>query len=97
MINLEMINERILLESVDYDDRESTTLILPEGANKTHRYFKVLAVGPGLITHDGVRVEPTVKVGDLVIMISGGVNLRINMTDYKVASERDLIAVVSQE
>tara|TARA_R100001244_G_scaffold25113_4_gene25659 strand:- start:104367 stop:104660 length:294 start_codon:yes stop_codon:yes gene_type:complete len=94
---LKMMNERILLELVDYDDRESTTLILPEGAHKTHLYFRVLAVGPGMVTHNGQRVEPTVKEGDMVIMVGGGTPIRIDRKDYRIATERDFIAVVPEK
>jgi co-chaperonin GroES (HSP10) len=57
---------------------------------------RVLAVGPGRRTSDGVLVEPDVKVGDVVRLAPGkAIEAVFDQRRVWVSRERELLAVES--
>jgi chaperonin GroES len=92
----EPMNERILVKQTEVDDRKDSKLILPND-NRLHKYFRVLAVGPGMVTQTGERVKPTLSEGDLVLMLSkSGTSIRINDEEFKLTSEREILCKVTE-
>jgi len=60
------LRDFILLQPEPMPEREGLIHIPRTAKNQRYR-GKVLAVGPGRVTDRGVRVEPEVRPGDLVI------------------------------
>lgn len=56
---------------------------------------KVIAIGPGKLRDDGVRVEMSVKVGDMVLFKKYAPDeVKFEGETYLVLAESDLMAVV---
>lgn len=89
------MNERILVRLIELDDRKDTKILMPKGLKSNHCYCEVVAVGPGVLTQSGSRVEPTVSVGDVVLMLpSHGTKIRVHGEDLKLTSEREILCKV---
>jgi chaperonin GroES len=62
------INDKVLLKREAKEIVTPWGLIIPEVAQEDNDRARVVAVGPGRELPNGKRVEPRVKVGDLVIL-----------------------------
>lgn len=60
--------DRILVQRIKPDTKTATGIFLPETAVKELNEAKVVAVGPGALDKDGKRVQPSVAVGDKVLI-----------------------------
>jgi len=70
-------------------------LIIPENFVKENGTGEVVAVGPGRITQNGIRVPVDVQVGDNVIyMLNVGENVTIDGVNYLVLREQHILASI---
>lgn len=60
--------DRILVQRIKPDTKTATGIFLPETAVKELNEAKVVAVGPGALDKEGKRVQPSVAVGDKVLI-----------------------------
>lgn len=69
---------------------------VPFGTGETHTTGKVLAVGHGIITENGL-VPLFVNVDDTVMFLkSTGVEVRIDGQLYLIVKEKDVIGIVEE-
>ena len=69
---LRPLNDRIIIELVEKEERTASGIFLPDTAAKEKpQTGEVIAVGPGKLNEKGERVAVDVKVGDKVRIISG--------------------------
>jgi len=93
-VNLSPIGDRILVE---VDNSETTTasgIVLME-RNKTEVEAKVLAVGTGARTEEGILIPMTVTVGSVILFPKSALQeVTINNKKYGVVKERDVFGVI---
>ncbi len=90
------LNEKILVERMEADDKTAGGIILPDAAKEKPKQGKILAVGEGRITKDGKKRELQVKVGESVLFTSyAGDEFKID-GEKKVLlmREDDILAVI---
>ncbi len=73
-------------------------IIIPETATKDRpQKAEVLAVGPGLLTPEGVRVAMDVKVGDHVLVSKYAADeVKIGGEDYYIIHQTSVLAVIEK-
>ena len=69
------LNDKILVERLEADDKTSGGIILPDTAKEKPKQGKILAVGEGKPLDSGKRATFQVKVGDRVLKHSGDYQL----------------------
>jgi chaperonin GroES len=95
-MKLRPLGDRVILAPLAKEEVTKGGIILPSTVDKERpEQGKVIAVGPGKLRDDGVRVEMSVKVGDMVLFKKYAPD-EIKMDDetYLVLSESDLMAIV---
>ena len=95
-MKLRPLGDRVILAPLAKEEVTKGGIILPSTVDKERpEQGKVIAVGPGKLRDDGVRVELSVKVGDMVLFKKYAPD-EIKMDDetYLVLSESDLMAIV---
>lgn len=95
-MKLRPLGDRVILAPLAKEEVTKGGIILPSTVDKERpEQGKVIAVGPGKLRDDGVRVEMSVKVGDMVLFKKYAPD-EIKMDDetYFVLSESDLMAIV---
>lgn len=95
-MKLRPLGDRVILAALAKEEVTKGGIILPSTVDKERpEQGKVIAVGPGKLRDDGVRVEMSVKVGDMVLFKKYAPD-EIKMDDetYLVLSESDLMAIV---
>jgi chaperonin GroES len=94
-IKLKPLDERIVVEPVEAEEKTAGGIVLPDTAKEKPQRGKVLAIGPGKLLEDGKRVALSVTVGDEVIYGKySGSEIEIDGRDLKILRESDVLAKV---
>ena len=89
------LNEKIVVERLEADDKSAGGIILPDTAKEKPKQGKVLAVGDGKALENGKRAAFQVKVNDRVLFTSySGSEVTVDGKEYLVMTEDDILAVV---
>lgn len=73
-------------------------ILLPETAQEKPKEGEVIAVGPGSMNAEGVKLEPSLKEGDRVLFTSyAGTEVKCaeDSEDLLIMSEDDVLAVLA--
>ena len=95
---LQPLNDRVLVQPLEAEEKSAGGIILPETAQQAPREGKVIAVGPGKLLDTGERQQMSVKVDDIVVYTEyGGTEVKLG-TDREVLvlRESDILAVVEE-
>lgn len=93
---LKPLADHIIVEAVVKEEKTSSGIYLPDTAAKEKpQTGKVIAVGKGKVLENGTRIEPEVKVGEVVVFAKySGTEVKVDEKDYLILSERDILAVL---
>lgn len=95
-MNIRPLGDKLLLEPVTADEKSKGGLFIPDCAKEKPQEGIVRAVGTGRLDDKGNRVPFDVTVGDHVLVSKyGGVDIKVEGKDYKLASSDDVLAVLS--
>jgi chaperonin GroES len=89
------LNDKIVVERVEADDKTSGGIILPDSAKEKPKQGKILALGEGAFLDNGQRASFQVKVGDRVLFTSyAGSEVSVDNKEYLIMTEDDILAIV---
>ncbi len=89
------LNDRILVQRLEQEDKTSGGIIIPDSAKEKPAEGKVVAVGNGKLNDKGERVAMEVKVGDhLLFSKYGGTDVKLDGEDYLIMREEDVLGIV---
>ena len=89
------LNEKIVVERLEADDRTAGGIILPDTAKEKPKQGKIISVGDGKLLDDGKRAAFQVKVGDKVLFSSySGNEVTVDNKEFLLMTEDDVLAVV---
>ena len=93
---LKPLADHSIVEAVVKEEKTSSGIYLPDTAAKEKpQTGKVIAVGKGKVLENGTRVEPEVKVGEVVVFAKySGTEVKVDEKEYLILSERDILAVL---
>ncbi len=94
-INVKPLDERIVVEPVEAEERTAGGIVLPDTAKEKPQRGTVLAIGPGKMMDSGDRCPVSVAVGDEVIYGKySGTDIEIDGRDVKILRESDILAKI---
>ncbi len=89
------LNENILIERLEAEQKTAGGILLPDNAKEKPRKGKVLDRGEGKVLDNGKRGTFTVNVGDIVLFSSyAGSEITIGDKEYLIMTENDILAIV---
>lgn len=93
------LGDRVIVKRDKGDEKTAGGLYIPEAAQEQMCRGEVIAVGPGRVTSQGVRVEPSVKRGDRVLFSryagqERGQRFDRSESDQIILREDDILAVL---
>ena len=92
------LHDRVLVESLDSEEKTSGGIIIPDTAKEKPQEGKVVAVGPGSKTEDGKITPMDVKVGDQVLFGKwSGTEVKIDGKEYSIMKESDIMGVIAKK
>ena len=91
------LHDRVLVESLDSEEKTSGGIIIPDTAKEKPQEGKVIAVGPGSKSEDGKITPMDVKVGDHILFGKwSGTEVKIDGKEYSIMKESDIMGVVGK-
>lgn len=97
-MNLQPLDDRILVQRTEAEERTSGGILLPDSAKEKPKRGKIVATGPGKVTKDGKRTPLQVKVGDTVLFTSwAGDEVHKQFSageDLLIMREEDVLAII---
>ena len=94
------LGDRVLVKEYKTKEEKKTAsgIIIPETATADDvKMGKVISVGAGLYTQNGVSIPMSVKEGDEVMIPAyGGQEIKLNKEKYILFRESDLLAVFKE-
>ena len=92
------LHDRVLVESLDSEEKTSGGIIIPDTAKEKPQEGKVIAVGPGSKSEDGKITPMDVKVGDHVLFGKwSGTEVKVDGKEYSIMKESDIMGVISKK
>lgn len=94
-IKFRPMDDRVLVEPVEADEKTAGGIILPDAAREKPQRGVVIATGPGKLLDSGKRGEMGVSIGDEVFYGKySGTEIEFGTDKYVVIRESDILAVV---
>ena len=88
------LHDRVLIQSLDSEEKTSGGIIIPDTAKEKPQEGKVIAVGPGAKSDDGKTTPMDVKVGDHVLFGKwSGTEVKIDGKEYSIMKESDIMGI----
>ena len=95
MVRLRPLDDRVVVEPLEAEDKTSGGIILPDTAKQKPQRGRIIAVGPGKMLDNGHRAALNVTQGDEVIFGRyAGNDIEVNRKELKIMRESDILAKV---
>lgn len=93
-MKLKPLADRVILKSVEAEEKTKSGIILTAGAQEKPEMAEVVAVGPGGMV-DGKEVVMTVQVGQKVVASKyAGSPVKVDGEEYTIVKQSDILAIV---
>jgi len=92
---IQPLGDRILVKSLEGEEKSPGGIILPDVAKEKPQEGKVLAVGKGRLLEDGTVKPLETKVGDTVLYAKySGTEVNHEEKEFLIVREDDILAVL---
>ncbi len=90
------LGDRIVVKALDKEEVSASGIIIPDTAKEKPQEGEVIAVGPGRMTDDGVRLSIDLNKGDKILFSKyAGTEVKLNGSDeYLILRESDILAKI---
>jgi chaperonin GroES len=90
---LQPLADRLVVKPIQKEEMTKSGIFIPDTAKEKPQEGEVIAIGPGKMTDDGVRIPLELKVGDRVIYSKyGGSEIKIDDVEMIILRESDILA-----
>jgi len=92
---IQPLSDRVVVQALDEAEQMRGGLYIPDTAKEKPSQGTVVAVGPGKISDEGVRMDMDVSVGDKVLYGKySGTDVTLDGSEYLILRESDILAIV---
>jgi chaperonin GroES len=90
---LQPLADRVVVKPVANEVKTKSGIYIPDTAKEKPQEVEIIAVGPGRLTDDGLRIAIDLKVGDRVIYAKyGGSEIKEDDQELVIMRESDILA-----
>ena len=94
-VSVKPLADRVVVEPLEEEEQMRGGLYIPDTAKEKPQSGKIVAVGPGKLSEEGVRIEPDVAVGQTVLYGKySGTEVTVEADDYLILRESDILAIL---
>lgn len=91
------VRDRMVVKLLEAQTTTAGGIVIPDAATEKPNRAKVIAVGAGHLTKEGLVIPLEVKVGDTVLFGQyAGQNVKIDGEEYLILKEEDVMAVIEE-
>ena len=92
------LGDKIVILPQEEGEQMYGNIIVPDAGQEKPEIGKVLAVGVGRVSTNGVLIENTLEVGDIVMVPKFGAQVVVVENEtYIVASENDVLGIIKNK
>jgi len=96
-MNVRPLQDRILVRRVEETEKTRGGIIIPDSAKERPLEGKVIAVGNGKRTEEGVLVKLDVKAGDRILFGKySGTEVKVDGEERLILREDDILGVIEK-
>ena len=89
------LQDRILIQRVDSEEKTSGGIIIPDSAKEKPQEGLVVSTGKGKVRDDGNIIPLDVAAGDRVLFSKyAGTDVTLDGEDYTILREDDILAIL---
>lgn len=93
-MSLKPLFDNVLVERIEQSNTTKGGVIIPDTAKEKPAEGKVIAVGSGKTTEQGVTIPLTVQVGDVVVFTKwGGNEITLDGKTLVILKETDILGI----
>ena len=90
---LQPLADRVVVKPLANEQKTKSGIYIPDTAKEKPQEGEIIAVGPGRLTDDGMRIAVDLRVGDIVIYARyGGSEIKIDNQELVIMRESDILA-----
>ena len=94
-VNVQPLADRVVVSPLEEEEEMRGGLYIPDTAKEKPQSGKIVAVGPGKPSEEGVRIDPDVEVGQTVLYGKySGTEVTVEGEEYLILRESDILAVL---
>ena len=94
-VNVQPLADRVVVSPLEEEEEMRGGLYIPDTAKEKPQSGKIVAVGPGKLSEEGVRIDPDVEVGQTVLYGKySGTEVTVEGEEYLILRESDILAVL---
>ena len=94
-VNVEPLADRVVVLPLEDEEQMGGGLYIPDTAKEKPQSGKIVAVGPGKLSEEGVRIKPDVEAGQTVLYGKySGTEVTVEGEDYLILRESDILAIL---
>lgn len=95
-VNVKPLADRVVVLPLEEEEQMRGGLYIPDTAKEKPQSGKIVAVGPGKLSEEGVRIDPDVEVGQTVLYGKySGTEVTVEGDEYLILRESDILAIIS--
>ena len=89
------LHDRILVKRLDQEAKSKGGIIIPDTAKEKPMEGRVIAVGTGKVSEEGVVTPLDVKKGDRILFSKySGTEIKLDGEEHLIVREDDILAVL---
>jgi len=94
-VNVQPLADRVVVLPLEEEEQMRGGLYIPDTAKEKPQSGKIVAVGPGKLSEEGVRIDPDVEVGQTVLYGKySGTEVTVEGDEYLILRESDILAII---
>jgi chaperonin GroES len=94
---LRPLDDNIVIRPHKAEEMTAGGIVLPDAAKEKPLRGDIVAVGKGLTLKSGMLVEPSVKVGDVVMFGRySGTDVKLDGVEHKIMREAEILAIIEE-
>ena len=94
-VNVKPLADRVVVLPLEEEEQMRGGLYIPDTAKEKPQSGKIVAVGPGKLSDEGVRIDPDVEVGQTVLYGKySGTEVTVEGDEYLILRESDILAII---
>ena len=94
-VKVEPLAARVVVSALEEEAQMRGGLDIPDTAKEKPQSGKIIAVGEGKLSDEGVRIAPDVEVGQTVLYGKySGTEVTVEGEEYLILRESDIVAIL---
>ncbi len=95
-VKVKPLADRVVVLPLEEEEQMRGGLYIPDTAKEKPQSGKIIAVGEGKLSDEGVRIAPDVEVGQTVLYGKySGTEVTVEGEEYLILRESDILAILA--